>query len=202
MVSDPKGIVTVQMVRAVAPETKIPEAWDVHFNRWLPAYGITAKADVAMFLAQCAHESRGFTRLHENMNYSQSGLMKTWPSRYTRTLAAQHARKPELIANHVYQGRMGNVKPGDGWFFRGCGIIHLTGRYNHTEFGKTINMTAEQAREYIETASGMVHAACWFWKENKLSAHSSNIEKVTQIINNGQKGIADRKARYSRIINL
>lgn len=196
------GVVTVQMVKAAAPETKIPEAWAEHFNRWLPSYGITAKADVAMFLAQCGHESGGLCRLHENMNYSADGLMKTWPSRYTRALAAQHARKPELIANHVYQGRMGNVKPGDGWRFKGCGIIQLTGRDNHTAFGKSINMTAEEARRYLETASGMTHAACWFWKTNNLSAHSANVEKATQIINNGQKGIADRKARYARVINL
>lgn len=195
-------IVTATQIKAACPETKIADAWAVHFNKWLPQFGIISKADVAMFLAQVGHESQGLTVLDENMNYSADGLLKTWPKRYTRTLANAHARKPELIANHVYSGRMGNIYPGDGFRFKGKGIIQLTGRDNHTAFGKTIGMTAEQARQYIETAEGMTHAACHYWKVNNLSMHQSNVERATQVINNGQKGIDDRKRRYSRVLNL
>ncbi len=199
---NPMNIVTEQMVHVAAPETKIPAAWAKHFDKFLPQYGITTKADIAMFLGQTAHESGGYTRLDENLNYSADGLIATWPKRYTRTLANAHARKPELIANHVYSGRMGNINPGDGWRFKGKGIIQLTGRDNHTAFGKTIGKSAEEARVYLESAEGMVHAACWFWKVNNLSAHQNNVEQATQIINNGQKGIEDRKRRYSRVMNL
>lgn len=196
------GGVTPEMVHTAAPETRIPEAWAKHFNKWLPLYDITTKADIAMFLAQTAHESAGYTRLDENMNFSADGLLKTWPSRYTRSLANAHARKPELIANHTYQNRMGNNQPGDGWRFKGKGIIQLTGRDNHTAFGRTIGKTAEEARIYIENAEGMTHAACWFWKVNNLSMHQSNVERATRIINNGLHGLEDRKRRYARVMNL
>ena len=87
-----------------------------------------------MFLAQCAHESAGFTRFHENLNYSAQGLMRTWPSRFPNLeAAAPYARNAEKTANHVYSNRLGNGNEasGDGWRYNGRGCIQLTGRENY-----------------------------------------------------------------------
>lgn len=193
--------VTATQFRAACPENKNSDAWVPLLNEWLSQYGITHADDVAMFLAQTGHESAGYTRLSENLNYSAAALQKTWPTRYNATLAAQHARKPETIANHVYQGRMGNTKPGDGYRFRGSGIIQTTGRDNHTEVAKHLGMTAEAFADLNRTdPKTAIRSACFYWRRNNLSA-ISNIETVTRRINGGLHGLEDRKARYIRIKN-
>ena len=58
---------------------------------------------------------------------------------------------------------MGNVEEGDGWLFRGRGLKQLTGRDNYTKFGASVDMTAEEAAEYVATPAGAVESACWFW---------------------------------------
>jgi len=81
---------------------------------------------IAAFIAQVAHESGDFRYTEENLNYSWSGLRKTWPGRFpTDELAQQYHRQPERIANLVYAGRYGNASEasGDGWKYRGRGLI-------------------------------------------------------------------------------
>ena len=90
-----------------------------------------------MFIAQVAHESARFSRTVENLNYSADGLKLTWPKRFDTATANVMARNPELIANHVYGGRMGNALDGDGWRFRGRGLIQLTGRDNYKSFERS-----------------------------------------------------------------
>ena len=121
----------------------------------LPKYGITTERRVAHFLSQCAHESGGFKRLEENLNYSAKALRAVF-GRYfgepPKADADEYARNPEMIANRVYNDeyrkyKMGNTEEGDGWRFRGRGLKQLTGRDNYTRFGKSVGMTAEEAAE-------------------------------------------------------
>ncbi|MCU0728992.1 MAG: hypothetical protein MUF41_02655, partial [Sphingopyxis sp.] len=89
---------------------------------------------LAHFLAQTATETGGFRALSENLNYSATGLVATWPSRFpTRAAAEEYAMQPEKLANAVYANRLGNGPPesGDGWRYRGRGLIQLTGRDNY-----------------------------------------------------------------------
>lgn len=195
------NIVTPQLIKLSAPETRIPKDWADVFNRWLEIYGFTSRPNIAMILSQTAHESSGFTRLTENLNYSASLLRKTWPKRYTTALANAHARKPELIANHTYGDRLGNINPGDGYKFRGRGLIQLTGRSNYTNFAKSIGITPDAAITYLQTADGAVHSSLWFWQTNSLSLLESNVEAATRKINGGYNGLDDRKARYFRVLN-
>jgi putative chitinase len=101
----------------------------------------------AMWIAQLAHESGGFTRLTESFDYDPIGLLRTWPSRYTPELAEQHGRGPgkravhHKIATHVYNGRMGNRNgTDDGFAFRGRGLIQLTGRENYVSAGLALGI--------------------------------------------------------------
>ena len=178
----------------------------------LPKYGITNERRVAHFLSQCAHESGGFKRLEENLNYSAKALRAVF-GRYfgdsPKADADEYARNPEMIANRVYNDeyrkyKMGNTEEGDGWRFRGRGLKQLTGRDNYTRFGKSVDMTAEEAAEYVATPKGAVESACWFWGANNLNdiADTDDVVKMTKKINGGNIGLADRQARYSKAMEV
>ena len=178
----------------------------------LPKYGITTERRVAHFLSQCAHESGGFKRLEENLNYSAKALRAVF-GRYfgdsPKRDADEYHRQPEMIANYVYMDeyrkyKMGNVNEGDGWLFRGRGLKQLTGRHNYTKFGESIDMSAEEAAEYVATPSGAIESACWFWDTNNLNdiADTDNVVKMTKKINGGNIGLEDRQKRYSHAMEV
>lgn len=172
----------------------------------LPKYGITTERRVAHFLSQCAHESAGFKRLEENLNYSAKALRAVF-GRYfgepPKRDAEEYHRQPEMIANYVYMDefrkyKMGNVNEGDGWLFRGRGLKQLTGRDNYTKFGASVDMTAEEAAEYVATPAGAIESACWFWDANNLNdiADGDDVKRMTKKINGGTIGLEDRQKRY------
>ena len=106
------------------PTNRESDAWHDISVDLFQKYDITNNNRIAGFMAQCAHESRDFTDLEENLNYSAERLMKVFGKRYFKTLsfAKQYERNPEKLANYVYmdvnrtkRGALGNVKPGDGW---------------------------------------------------------------------------------------
>ena len=178
----------------------------------LPKYGITSERRVAHFLSQCAHESAGFKRLEENLNYSSKALRAVF-GRYfgaaPKRDAEEYHRQPEMIANYVYMDeyrkyKMGNVQEGDGWRFRGRGLKQLTGRENYTRFGATVDMTAEEAASYVATPAGAIESACWFWDANNLNliADGDDVKRMTKKINGGSIGLDDRKKRYMHAMQV
>jgi putative chitinase len=165
----------------------------------LAEWGINTPMRMAHFLAQTGHESGGFRLIEENLNYSADGLNKIFPKYFIRAGrdATQYARKPEAIANVVYANRMGNgpTESGDGWRFRGRGLIQLTGRNNYTAFANACDMTIDEAVEYLTTPEGAIESAAWFWDENDIStlADRDDVVAVTKRINGGTIGLDDRK---------
>ena len=202
---------TKEQLAALIPGNKKVDEWYDALADILPKYDITTEARVAGFIAQCAHESGNFMTLEENLNYKEETLLKIF-GRYFgpgKRDAKEYARNPEKIANYVYMdefrsSKMGNVKEGDGWRFRGRGLKQLTGRENYTNFGKSVNMTAEQAADYVATEKGAIESACWFWNAKKLNAvaDTGDVVKMTKIINGGDIGLADRQARYKKAIEV
>ena len=178
----------------------------------LPKYGITTERRVAHFLSQCAHESGGFKRLEENLNYSAKALRSVF-GRYfgepPKADADEYARNPEMIANRVYNDayrkyKMGNTQEGDGWRFRGRGLKQLTGRENYTRFGASVGMTAEEAAEYVATPAGAIESACWYWNSRNLNeiADTDNVVAMTKKINGGTIGLEDRQKRYAHALKV
>ena len=172
-------------------------------------YDINTNHRIAAFLAQCSHESMGFTRFKESMNYSAKGILATWPSRFkTLKEATPYARSPEKLANKVYCDRMGNgpESSGDGFKHIGRGAIQLTGKYNYSLFAKFKKMTIDEAIIYLETLKGAIESACYYWKNNNLNslADSNSFSKITAIINVKSLGAVERKKlynEYSLILN-
>jgi len=199
---------TLRQLTDMLPTNRELNVWCTELNKALPVYGIDTPERVASFISQCAHESRDFTALQENLNYSQDALERVF-SRYFgvgKRNAAEYARKPEKIANYVYmdefrsaRGALGNTQPGDGWRFRGKGLKQLTGRSNVTAFAKDYGMTPEEASDWLETKEGALASALWFWSKNNLNklADTGDVEKVTRRINGGTIGLEDRQRRYN-----
>jgi len=197
---------------AMIPGNKNVTDWYVALMEVMPNYGITTERRIAHFISQCAHESNNFRSLSENLNYSEKALNAVF-GRYfgaaPKRNAAEYARNPQLIANYVYQDefrkyKMGNVNPGDGWLFRGRGLKQLTGRENYTRFGKSIDITAEEAADYVSTPKGAVESACWFWDTNNLNdiADTDDVKRMTKKINGGSIGLADRQSRYTKAMEI
>ena len=181
--------------------------WYEALVKILPEYEINTLPRVAMFLAQCGHESGDFKILKENLNYRAETLLKVFP-RYFPSLetAKQYAHQPEKIANRVYSNRMGNgdESSGDGFRFCGRGLIQLTGKANYSAFAESIDTPLEEISEYLLTFEGAVQSACWFWETNNINpwADKGDILQVTKIINGGTNGLQDRTERYNNIIKL
>ena len=194
------------------PGNKDVDAWHEALVAVMPKYGINTARRAAHFISQCAHESNNFRSLSENLNYSEKALNAVF-GRYfgaaPKRNAAEYARNPEKIANYVYMDefrkyKMGNVNAGDGWLFRGRGLKQLTGRENYTRFGKSIDISAEEAAIYVATPKGAVESACWFWDANKLNtiADTDDVVKMTKKINGGNIGLADRQQRYAKAMQV
>ena len=194
-------LITRDQLAQIIPRNPYIDQWCEALNKILPDYGIDTPQRVAAFIAQCAHESGGFTFLTENLNYRAASLRKVFPKYFPDdSLAAMYANKPEMIANRIYANRMGNgdEASGDGFRYRGRGLIQLTGRDNYTWFALSIDTPLEEAVEYLQTFEGAVQSACWFWETNNLNqwADKDDILTMTKRINGGTIGLEDRKKHY------
>lgn len=196
-----------QFQKAAGLSAGLAARWYPHIAAAMKEFGITAVNDQAMFIAQLGHESAGFTSLVENFNYSVDGLKKTFGKRLTpyqcemlgRVDGKQTAHQPQ-IANLVYGGRMGNIAEGDGWKYRGRGLLQITGRENYTKCGTALKLDLVSTPELLVQERHAARSAAWYFALRGCLLYSGDIVRVTQIINGGQNGLADRKVRYSRAL--
>ena len=168
-------------------------------NKVLPEYEINTKIRVCYFLSQVIHESGHLKYNVENLNYSAKALRSVFGKYFkTDAIANQYARQPEKIANRVYANRMGNgdEKSGEGWKYRGRGLLQLTGRYNYSECSKFLKLDLVKDPDLIcNNPEINIRAACWFWIKNGLNAVADKDDCVTctKKINGGTNGLTDRQ---------
>lgn len=168
-------------------------------NTVLPEFEINTPLRVCHFLAQIIHESGHLKYKIENLNYSATALRKVFCKYFkTEAEAEAYARNPEKIANRVYANRMGNGNEasGDGWKYRGRGLIQLTGKNNYKCCGNDLDIALENEPDLICIYPQIsVKVACWFWNKNKLNTFADNddIISITKRINGGTNGLADRE---------
>lgn len=129
---------------------------------------------LAMFLAQGAHETTGFTHFHE-----------VWGP---------------TPAQERYEGRvdLGNAHPGDGFLFRGRGIFQLTGRRNYAHYGALLGVDLEAHPDMAAELVTSCEVAVLYWTLHGLSAFvtAGQLDEVTHRINGGYNGLEDRNAKY------
>lgn len=183
------------------------EQWYHALCNWLPKYEINTELRVAGFLSQTHHESGGYRYLSENLNYRWETLRRVFGRHFpTDEMAREYAHNPERIANRAYANRMGNGNEasGDGWRYRGQGLIQLTGRNNQSAFAEDTGILLKDVPDYLGTYSGAVHSACWFWHTNNLNhwADTGNVRQMTRRINGGYNGLDDRIKQYHRALKI
>jgi len=181
--------------------------WYGALEQLLDDYEINTPLRVAHFIAQCAHESGNFVFIKENLNYRAASLRKVFPKYFpTDSLAAQYANRPQMIANRVYANRMGNgdEASGDGWRYCGRGLIQLTGKDNYTFFAGSLDISVEEASEYLETFEGAAQSACWYWEQNNLNrfADANDVKGLTRAINGGFIGLEDRQHHTAHALHV
>lgn len=196
---------TPDQIRALA---HIPLATAEEFagplNAAAARFGIETTADRAHFVAQAVHESLGFTRLVENLNYKVQALLDIWPKRFTRETANLYGRvdgvkaaHQQMIANTAYANRMGNgsVESGDGWRYRGRGIGGLTGKDNYHRFGIAVGMDLVSFPEQVALPPLACASFAWFWKTHGLSelANANQTDRISVIVNGGDLGLQVRR---------
>lgn len=177
--------------------------------------GIQTDNQLAMFIAQCAHESAGFQKFQENLNYSSDGLRKTFPKYfpgitsqkygYIKNKAGVIVQKADQagIANIVYANRMGNgpASTGDGWKYRGRGVVQLTGKDNYTRFQKWLGdpEILSNPDKILSSAKLIVLTGVFFWDVNKLQGISDFV-LLTKRVNGGTIGLEDRTREYKELL--
>ena len=179
----------------------IEDKWYQPLMDTFSKYGINTTQRQACFIGQCAHESGNFKTLEENLHYKAESLMKVWPSRFPDLdTASKYANNPQLIANKVYSGRMGNVEDGDGWKYHGRGLIQLTGRDNYANCGLGMGVDLLCNPDWLLDPKYATLSAGWFWGKRGLNdlADTGDYETMTKRINGGLIGLDDRKAKIAK----
>jgi putative chitinase len=208
----------VKHIVAAGVKQATAEKWADAVSAACQEFWIDTPQRIAGFLSQCAHESGGFERLQENLNYSADGMAGIWPKRFAvlgpdkkpikkngknqpNKFALALHRKPEMIANVVYSGRMGNgpTESGEGWLYRGRGLKQLTGKDNHRACSAGLGVDLVANPDLLLEPVYAARSAAWFWATNKCNkfADAGDIEGLTKKINGGLIGIDDRKKRYA-----
>lgn len=194
--------VTADIIRRVAPQCGAnAAAVAAALQPAVDRFEISTRRRLAHFLAQVAHESGGFTRKRENLNYTPAAILSTFNTkavtrftpaqaeRYGRTAA--HAADQQAIANVAYANRMGNRGPdsGDGWRTRGAGWMQLTGTTNHHACADFFDLPRETVGAWLSTDVGAALGAGWFWHVNNLNrfADLDDVDGVSDCVNIGRK---------------
>jgi len=178
--------------------------WIIPITAAMKEFGITAPLDQAMFIAQVGHESAGFSAVTESFNYTPAALLTTFGRRVTNYQASMLGRitgrpaNQEAIANLVYGNRLGNKASGDGWKYRGRGLIQVTGLENYRTCGTGLKLDLISAPELLEQDINAARSAAWFYTSKGCMKYSSDVQRVTLIINGGSNGLDDRRQRFTK----
>lgn len=204
--------ITEQQLLQILPNARpVAGIFVAALNRAMARWKIDSRIRKAAFLSQIGHESGQLRNLVENLNYSAEALVRTWPSRFTNQTAPGYARQPEKIANKVYGGRMGNgpEASGDGWQYRGRGLLQVTGRNNYREAGAGMGLPLEAEPQLLEQPEHAAQSAAWWWAKRGLNemADAGRIRDIGSIINTGQPGkvpfgAAERLALYDLALKV
>ena len=198
--------VTFDQIHSLAPnlETQYRDAFQAHnISQVLRKYEISNTAlRVCHFFAQVLTQTGALTSLTENLNYSAEDLMRIWPSRFPSLASAEpYAHDQVKLGNYLYEERMGNTNPGDGFLFRGRGLLQITGRSAYTHFGQQLNfdLAGDPDQAFDPTHCLEVAAAEWAvsgsgGKSCNALADDDNLEGVARAMDGALTDFEERRS--------
>ena len=175
-------------------------------NEMLTRYGINqTPLRLCHFLGQIGNECGRLTIIEENMAYRSAQRLRTiWPTRFPTLASAEpYVNNPQKLAEKVYGGRFDN-RPGDGWRYRGRGLVQITGRSSYREMGEKLGIDLENNPDLAVDPKHALAIACETWAGkampgerdmNKL-ADANKLEAMTYRINGGFTNIDDRRDAF------
>jgi len=213
----PMAINTIDTIKHIAPDARdnYLEAI-VKGDSLFEQHGITTPLRMAHFLAQALHETGGFTILRENMNYKAQRLIEIFGvNHHSAAVTNSEARKlaghPKAIAERVYglgnlrkAKELGNIEQGDGFRYRGNGVLQMTGRGAHQRMGDASGVDFEGDPDLVTDPEHALKPALHEWTHNNLNsfADQNDIRTITRRINGGFNGLVEREAWLNKAWNL
>ena len=165
--------------------------------RVFETYGINTRTAMNQFMAQISHECGAGLEVEENLDYTAARMTEVWPNRFhTIAEALPYAHNPRLLANKVYNGRMGNaIGTDDGWSYRGRGATQTTGREGYQKLGEKLKLDLLSHPEFVNNPNNFLEcgAADFVICGCLLPALSDDTYKVTLKLNGGTVGLAERE---------
>lgn len=199
-------MITQEQFKAIFKTCKEPITWCDLLNSELPKHKIVVKEKIAAFIAQTGHESSEYNTLSENLNYSGDRLKVIFPKYFKEKDVSKYHRNPTAIANVVYANRMGNGNEasGEGYKFRGRGVLQVTGKANYMKcseflFGNDDILIDDP--DLLLLPEHALGSALWFWSANKL-VEVSDFILLTKKINGGTIGLSHRQEIYNKALSV
>ena len=162
-------------------------------------------AELPDFIGQVMHESAMLERLEENLNYSAARIVElgqaSKPGTRWRSMVPQATKlayNPKAFAEACYGGRLGNVKPGDGFKYRGRGLVMVTGFDNYALVSKATGLDLINNPDLLGQPAPALKAAIAWWEGRVPDAAMGDVRKVTRAVNGGDFGLAHRLALTER----
>lgn len=209
---DVASLLTAERLRLVCPKIRgdILESIITDAPDAFPAAGLDDPIKIAHFIAQIATETGGLARLDENLNYTTTDrLQKVFGKKVFPTAASAQpfVKNPEALANKVYGKKNGNSQPGDGFTYRGSGLIQLTGRGNFKKVGELVGMPLEAEPELARHPDSALKIALGYWTARKINEVAGKdteaaVTAVTKRINPALVGLEDRQAFFRKAVKV
>jgi putative chitinase len=197
-------MLTIHQLAAIMPQSteENRKRFIEPLNKAMSEFRINTPSRRAAFLAQVAHESVSLGKVLESTFYSSADrLFALFPHDFKNKADASHyVKKPIECANRIYAKQNGNGSEasGDGWKYRGRGLIQITGRNNYAACGKGIDLDLIAQPELLERPIEACRSAAWFWASHGCNelADSGLFGAITKKINGGYNGAKERLAFY------
>lgn len=177
-------------------------------NKYAAEFGCNTPRRMAYFLATIALESCELQRTEESLSYGASRLRSVFPKYFpTAAIAVQYQYHPQQIANRVYANRYGNGNEasGDGYRFRGRGLIQITFRANYRAYSdylrKTgMNVNLEETPELLAKPLGALKSALWYCNTHGCWQYADKDDPYTfrRAVNGGTNGLKEFQAYLAR----
>ncbi len=200
-------MITPGQLKAVFPTVRNPSVWCRAFDKVVDEFELRPAHRLAMWLAQCGFESASFIAVREVQSYRTTAQLRTvFPREFpTDDIAQRYVMNPVGLGNYVYAGKNGNgdVASGDGFKYRGGGLIQLTGRGNYEAVGKALGLDLVLRPGQIILEPIAARTAGFFWVQNDLNAAADNgdFDYTTRRVNGAaMRGAAERKELWQKLV--